>query len=68
MVLFIGEPILSDSLSPSAVLVDADKVKPSVSAGWRQEGHLARKTLHHNPSLGKSSGHLANPGLLENGR
>jgi len=25
---------------------DAEKVKPSVSVGWHQQGHLAHNTLH----------------------
>jgi len=46
--------------SRSAVTVDAEKVKSSVSAVWYKEGHQAHKTLHQNPLLGKSRGQPAN--------
>jgi len=45
----------SNTLSPSRVTVDTENVKTSVSAGWRQEGHPARKTSHRKPLISRDN-------------
>jgi len=39
----------NDAYCSSGVVMDTERVKPTVSAGWCQEGHPAHKTSHQNP-------------------
>ena len=42
------------------------RIQAHCFAGWHQQGHLARKTLHQNSHVKLLRGELANPGLPGN--